>query len=422
MKWKTLFAILYLYLICISGCASTGYKEGSKQLNSKEMQSKPYVVLVSIDGYRSDYTRLYSPPTLTKLQKEGASTKALLPVYPSKTFTNHYSIITGLYADHHGIVANYFYDPLRKQEYKISNPKATHDGTWYGGTPLWVAAEKQGMLSATFFWPGSEADIQGILPRYYFEYNPQTSLEKRVDQVNQWLSLPPEKRPHLVAVYFSDVDDAGHKFGPNSEEVKNAVLKVDQAVERLIKGIEATRLPVNVIVVSDHGMQEVDYSKIEFLDNYTDLSSARVYTDGPQALIYSDDPRQVDQIYKDLKKKEGPFKVYKRQDLPSRFHYSLLPRSGDVIVVPEVPYAVALSSMMSQFNSKGVHGYDPDHTPTMHGIFYAQGPHIYPKKKLEPFRNIHLYPFIIDILGLKYLSPIDGDPGVLKSLIKPSIQ
>ncbi|HMF75386.1 MAG TPA: ectonucleotide pyrophosphatase/phosphodiesterase, partial [Bryobacteraceae bacterium] len=182
--------------------------------NSPAQQAKHYVILVSFDGYRYDYARKYGAANLLDLASRGASApNGMTPSYPSITFPNHYSLVTGLYPEHHGIVAMSFYDPIRKQTYSYNNPATFPDGSWYGGTPLWVLAEKQGMRTACFFWPGSEAEIQGMRPSYYLNYNESLRGEKRVDQVLEWLRLPPEQRPHFITLYFSEVDHAGHLFG-----------------------------------------------------------------------------------------------------------------------------------------------------------------------------------------------------------------
>ncbi|MGC1594375.1 MAG: ectonucleotide pyrophosphatase/phosphodiesterase, partial [Candidatus Acidiferrales bacterium] len=202
--------------------------------NSAEQQAKHYVILVSLDGFRYGYARKYDAHNLQALGERGASAPdGMIPAYPSITFPNHYTIVTGLYPEHHGIVGNVFYDPTRKQVYSYRDPQAESDGTWYGGTPLWVLAEEQGMRAACFFWPGSEADIQGVRPSYYMKYDAKYPNEKRVEQVLAWLRLPAAQQPHFITLYFSDVDSAGHAHGPDSEEVAGAVHEVDKEVGRL---------------------------------------------------------------------------------------------------------------------------------------------------------------------------------------------
>ena len=386
--------------------------------NTSEHNSKSYVVLVSIDGYRNDYTDLYSPPALTALRKEGASAEGLLPIYPSKTFTNHYSIATGLYAENHGIVANSFYDPIRKETYKLSDRAKVQDGSWYGGEPLWVAAEKQGMLAGCYFWPGSEAAIQGIRPTYYFSYNDSTPIEERIAEIKRWLELPISERPHLITLYFSEVDTAGHHYGPRSKEVKEAVLKIDQGISLLQKELDATHLPINLIVVSDHGMQQEDPKKVEYLDDYADLKSMKIEGAGPQVLLYGSSPEETQNVFQKLSVNAKHYKIFKREKMPERFHYAKNPRGGDLVVIAEAPYSVGVHDFRF-IVTPGNHGYDPDTTPSMRGIFYSTGPQIKPAMKLPLFRNIHIYPFIMKILGLKLPKDgIDGKAEVLDGIYK----
>jgi predicted AlkP superfamily pyrophosphatase or phosphodiesterase len=404
--------------LILTGCSSPFSQEKeSEQGNRLESLNKPYVVLVSIDGYRSDYTDLYSPPTLTQLKQKGASTEGLLPVYPSKTFTNHYSIATGLYAENHGIVANQFYDPIRREAFRASQSQFASDGSWFSGIPLWVAAEKQGMVSACYFWPGSEAKIHETRPSYFHRYNGKVSNSQRVQTALEWLSLPPKKRPHFITLYFSDVDTAGHDHGPRSLELRQAVSRVDQAITELKRGLESLPFEVNLVIVSDHGMQELDSKKVEYLDNYTDLTFARLEGDGPQILIYSEDTQKLEKAYSDLKARAKHFKVYRRSELPTRFHYSKNPRSGDLIAVAEAPYSIGVRPTFKMI--AGNHGFDPDITPSMRGIFYASGPQIHPAQ-IPTFRNIHIYPLVMKILDLQVLEPIDGDGKVLGVLYRSS--
>lgn len=236
--------------------------------NASQQLSKPYVVLVSLDGFRFDYAKRYHADHLLSLATQGASVpEGMLPAYPSITFPNHYTIVTGLYPEHHGIVANTFYDLVRKQIYSYRDAKSVGDGTWYGGTPLWVLAEQQGIRSACFFWVGSEADILGVRPTYYLKYDREFPNGKRVDQVLAWLRLPPEQRPHMITLYFSDTDTAGHRYGPDSPEGAEAVHELDGEIGKLMDAIKETRLPVDLIVLADHGMVKVEVPPIR-LDQY----------------------------------------------------------------------------------------------------------------------------------------------------------
>ncbi len=385
--------------------------------NAAGQQAKPYVVLVSLDGFRFDYAAGYHATHLLALGAKGAIAKqGMIPAYPSLTFPNHYTLVTGLYPEHHGIVANRFYDPLRKQSYAYNNPATVRDGSWYGGTPLWVLAEKQGMRSACFFWPGSEAEIQGERPSYYLKFDDHFPDEQRIDQVIAWLRLPAGQRPHLITLYYSNVDHAGHQYGPGSEQTAAAVAHVDQLMARLWEQLGHVSLPVDLIVLSDHGMEQEQGSWIN-LDQYTDL--ANVPAEG--SLLYPPTEAAAEKIYQDLKIKSDAFTVYRRKRVPSIYHYDGNGREGDPIIVPNGPFAIRAHAPPPGAPDKppdpGAHGFDPAVVPSMRALFIAIGPDIVPGSTLEPFANVNVYPLVASILGLQP-PPVDGSLTVLSKILK----
>jgi predicted AlkP superfamily pyrophosphatase or phosphodiesterase len=402
--------------------------------NSAAQQAKHYVILVSLDGFRYDYTQKYDAKNLAALGARGASAPdGMVPAFPSITFPNHYTIVTGLYPEHHGIVGNAFYDPVRKQVYSYRDPQSEGDGTWYGGTPLWVLAEQQGMRAACFFWPGSEADIQGVRPSYYMKYDAKYPKEKRVDQVLAWLQLPPEQRPHFVTLYFSDTDSAGHAHGPDSPEEAAAVHEVDTEIGRLEAGLAKLNLPVDVIVLADHGMIKVEGDWVN-LDQYFDAS---LLEKSEESFIYAKSEADATKIYDSLNGKSDKFRVYRSGHVPESLRFDGNPREGDPVVVPTGPYLLRVSppppslsgapgnpAMMGHGNTPpvGMHGYDPAHMPEMKAIFYAAGPDIRSGVKLPPFENVNVYPLIARILGLDIANlktrPIDGKLAVLQGVLK----
>lgn len=338
--------------------------------------------------------------------------------YPSKTFTNHLSLVTGLYAENHGIVNNVFYDPDRDQEFRASTPQSARDGSWFSGTPLWVAAEKESMRSAVYFWPGSEADIDGYKPSYYFHYNKKTSIEDRVQQVKKWLSLPAEERPHFLAIYFSDIDSAGHHFGPRSAEVKNAVLKLDSAVAQISALIEQTGLPVSLVVVSDHGMEELDSKKVVYLEDFISLDELKAVGDGTHVHLFSKNVGSVEKAISALKKKKtNAFKFYKRSELPQKYHYSKSRRVGDILIEAQGPYSVFRSRKFGAFEP-GSHGYDPE-SPAMRALFLAKGPELQSSLEVKPFQNIEVYPFILKLLQLPANKKVDARGDALEPAFTP---
>ncbi len=381
--------------------------------NTPTQQAKHYVILVSLDGFRYDYPTKYGAPHLQAMAKDGASAPdGMLPSHPSLTFPNHLSLVTGLYPEHHGIVGNSFFDPARSPEqgqtYVYTQSKTNSDGSWYGGTPLWVLAEQQGMRAACLFWPGSEAEIQGKRPSYYLKYDDKLDDKKRVEQVLAWLKLPPEQRPHFITLYYSNVDHAGHAYGPESEEVRAAVHHVDDMIGELQAGIAALKLPVDLVVVADHGMIALQGDPID-LSTFADLSS--VHTEG--SLIYAKDEVEAARIYKDFKAHPDPrFSVYRRAEVPEHLHFNSNPREGDPVIVPNGPYL--LTAKPGTFNGKlhGMHGYDPATMPEMKAIFFADGPDVKPAIRIESFENLNVYPYVAQLLGLTAPSS-DGNIHVL---------
>lgn len=387
-----------------------------KPINDAAHLNSPYVILISIDGYRYDYTDLYQPKHIGQFRQEGATAEGLIPVFPSSTFPNHYAIATGLYTENHGLLSNNFYHPERQEEYRLRDRSAVEDGSWYLGTPLWLAAVQQGMVSATFFWVGSEANIQGKRPSYYYKYDGTISNRQRIEQVVEWLKLPQKHRPHLITVYFSLVDSAGHSYGPVSDPVKEAVLEIDKELGHLFSEVAQLDLDVNYIIVSDHGMEDVVQDKMVALDAMTNLDNFKVFGSGPVVFLYNENTSHVDKAYEDLKKAEKHYKVYRRQEIPEKFRLKNHAATPHLVVVAEPPYSVGTQDALDRL-PKGMHGYDPQHKK-MWGIFYAKGPQIQPQRTIAAFENIHIYPFVMNLLGLKVENKIDGDPTVLKPLIK----
>jgi len=386
-----------------------------------QADAKPYVVLVSIDGFRYDYAERFKAKNILTVRESGTSAASMIPSFPSITFPNHISIVTGLYPEHHGIVGNSFFDPKRNAEYSMS--KTGTDGSWYErATPLWVLAEQQHVIAACMFWPTCDGEIQGVRPTYWKKYDGGVTDEARVKQVIDWLKLPADQRPHFITLYFSDVDSAGHKFGPESLQTAEAVGLVDRMIGTLREGLDSVKLPVNLILVSDHGMQDVTDGEVSLAGEF-DASKVRVVLDGPVALIYCQDAETVEKTYLKMKK-NSKFDVYKRAETPASWHFNENPRSGDLVAIVKgaavftlTDPAIGRSSQRTP--SKGEHGYDPQKFKTMHAIFYAIGPNIRPETKISSFENVNVYPFIAKILSLRTPEKLDGSPKVLDPIYRP---
>jgi len=321
-----------------------------------------------------------------------------------------------MYADRHGIVSNEFYDPIKSRMFALKDRAAVEDGSWYFGEPLWVSVQKQGLRTATFFWVGSEAEIAGRRPNYYLRYSDQVPNADRVNQALKWLSLPEEMRPHLIMLYFSAVDSAGHRYGTKSPELRQAVLSVDEQIGRLREGIAKTGLPVNLVIVSDHGMVDLDPSKTFVIDQAPEvtamLSKFMVVGRGPQLLMYlkpGEDKkliRQTELALESIAAKNGNiFRVLRGKEL-APLNYDSSPRVGDLVIDPVLPWVVGLKDSQPDVHG-GNHGWNPQ-SLSMHGVFMATGPAFRNRAPLPTFENVDIYPLVMEVLRLKSPKDIDG--------------
>jgi predicted AlkP superfamily pyrophosphatase or phosphodiesterase len=387
----------------IAALHSACYQYSEK--DSRPIQNlQPTVILISIDGFRYDYWEKVKAPTLRQLAATGVRAKALIPAFPTKTFPNHYTIVTGLYPEHHGIVANTMYDPEFDAKFSMSNRPAVQDGRWWGGEPLWVTAEKQNQISGILFWPGSEAEILGVRPKYWKIYDEDFPNTARVDTILAWLNLPSQRRPTFFTLYFSDVDHAGHDTGPHSREVKTAILEVDAILGRLVQGLQARGIfdRVNIIIVSDHGMTEVTSDHVIYLDDYLDLEKVEVIDWNPVVALR---PRTMneDEIYQALVKAHPRLRVYRKGEIPARLHYNHHRRIMPVIGIADDGWKISRHGMRNTREgvyTSGEHGYD-NALPAMRAIFIARGPAFKSGLVVAPFQNIHIYSLICAILKLQ---------------------
>ncbi len=404
---------LTLLIACITGIHLFG-------------QSEPYVVLVSYDGFRHDYVEKFGAPNFEKLIEAGTSAEMMIPSFPSKTFPNHYTVVTGMYPGNHGLVGNTFYDLDRDTVYTMRKRELVEDAYYYGGLPLWQLVQRAGMKSASYFWVGSEAPVAGSFPDYYEIYEHERPNEQRVAAVLDWLRLPKAERPRLITLYFSLVDSQGHDTGPNAPETGEAVKEADRLLGLLMDGLGEIDLPVNLIVTSDHGMYEIQRKEetFIFLDDYLPEEDPgyRLVNTGTHAHLYFSDRMQMDKLYPMLKAKEEAFSVYRKSETPARWHYRDHRRIGDLLIAAEPGHLLTTRRAMEERpvsrNVWGVHGYDPYTTPEMGGIFYAMGPDIKQGVKLPPFENVHVYPLVAKILGLEAPEEVDGELQVLENCIK----
>jgi predicted AlkP superfamily pyrophosphatase or phosphodiesterase len=375
-------------LLLLAGSRSSGEVSG--------VPVRPIVVLIGLDGFHPSY--LSRPPSrhLRELARQGVQARWMTPVFPSLTFPNFYSIATGLYPEHHGIVSNTMLDSALGS-FSLRDRSSVEDPRWWGGEPIWVTAVKQNQRAATYFWPGSEAEIKRVRPTYYKIYDSSVPDAARVWQVLQWLSLPPAQAPSLLTVYFNDVDDAGHRFGPNAPETDSAIARVDSAVGALLDGLEQRGLTskVNLIVVSDHGMAEVSPDHVIHLDQLIDTAAVNLVDQGP---IVSLSPKsgRGDEIIGQLRRSPH-LKVYGKSEIPAALHYRANPRIQPILAIADEGWIATARSGAG--SPRGMHGYPPD-LPSMRALFLARGPAFAQSAVVPPFQNIHVYDLVAHILRL----------------------
>jgi len=374
----------------------------------KQASSEPIVIMVGIDGLRWDALDRYDAPTLETLASEGVRAASMTPVMPSKTFVNFYTLATGLYADSTGITGNL---PFSKEYDEVMGRDMHGETRWWGGEPIWVTAEKQGVKSAAMFWLGSEAKIKGKRPNHWMPYEHNMPHKERVDQVLEWLALPEAERPRLLTIYFSDVDSAGHMYGPETPEVGNALKKVDDSLADLRAGIEKLGFTdrVNLVVVSDHGMTKIDPEFMVYLDDYISMenlfvpsfhSQAGPHSD-PFVHIFAKDGADIDELYNKLKGAHTGMRVYKRENIPADWHLNNEDRTGDIFAVVDEGGMIFTRNLTSTYKypAIGMHGYDR-FAQDMQATFIAAGPNFKKGVKAKAIENVEVYGIIARALGI----------------------
>ncbi len=386
--------------------------------NKPENMNKPIVIMISIDGFRADYMQKIKPPFLNQLSKIGSYAPTMRPSFPTHTFPNHYTLVTGRVPGTHGIVSNKFFDKKRNEFYNFLEPKSSNDGSWYSGEPLWNVTERNGMIAHSFHWVGSEANINNMTPTCYTVFDGNITPAQKVSTVIDWLKLPAEKIPHFITLYFSNVDSAGHKYGPDSQEVKSSLIEIDQQIERLWKHARSKKNNnVNFVIVSDHGMKQLDPNNVIYLSQYTNVDEFTVGERGAVAMLYSNDTAKIQRAYLDLKKNEFHYKVYLKENLPPDYKLTHPDRVGDIVVVGDIGYYIIDRSFTDKPSlNAATHGWSYIHNE-MKALFVAEGPQIAKKKLIPEFQNIDVYPFVMNILGMTTTVPFDGNSKTLRPYI-----
>lgn len=391
------FAILVLIAWKLSKNRKTGSYIKQDLVSNGTALFAPTTIIISLDGFRADFLQRNITPRLNALIKEGVSPKWMLPSFPSVTFPNHYTLATGLYPESHGVVGNTFWDPELETEFYYTDPLRSLDPKWWGGEPFWATAEKGGIRTAIHMWPGSEAHILGVEPTFLDTYNGKELLENKVSRIMDLLDKPGKEdetaavddmRPQLIAAYVPNVDGDGHRFGPNSTEIRATIRSVDTMVDQIFHGLETRNLTniVNVIIVSDHGMATTDISRLIQLEDLVGSFKINHIDGWPLYGLRPTNPDDLGPLYDHLKaqeKDDGPFDIYLRdKDMPDRYHFSDNPRIAPLWIVPKTGWAIVTKNEFNVaqgkeqglvYRPRGLHGYDHEH-PLMRAIFIARGP------------------------------------------------
>jgi len=363
------------------------------------------VVLISLDGFRADYLDRPEAVRMRALAAQGVRAEHLIGAFPTKTFPNHYTIVTGLYPGEHGIVANVVRD---EQLGMFSNRDtlAQWEPRWWGGEPIWVTAERQGLRAASLSWPGSEAPIGGKRQTWWQRYDHEMPRDVRVRKILAWLAMPVDSAPAFITGYFHEMDDAGHNYGPNSPEVTLALVQIDSVVGALVDGIAALGLSdrVNLILVSDHGMAATSPDRVIVIDELADLRDVEIVDLNPVAAI-APRPADVERVYRDLVGAHPHLRVFRKGELPAAWHFNTHPRITPIVAVADEGWVIARPSQVARWRTQGwrgggTHGYPPE-APSMGALFLAAGPGIARGRVVPPFENVHIYSLMAHLLGVR---------------------
>jgi predicted AlkP superfamily pyrophosphatase or phosphodiesterase len=402
---KILFLLLIPILIVLAG-----FRKDSRK------PYKNYVLLVSFDAFRWDYSKLYNTPNLNKLAKDGVNAERMYSSFPTVTFPNHYSIVTGLYPDHHGLINNSFPAPDLGLFYRMGDRNAVENPAFYGGEPVWVTAEKKGVKSASFFWVGSEAPVDGIQPSYWKKYDETVTYEARIDTVIKWLGYPVPKRPELVTLYFDEPDATSHIFGPVSPQTGKVVERLDSIIG--VMRMKLSALPeakrINLIILSDHGMSAVSPSRYVNIKSLVPNRMIASISGGNPVYLINPSEGKKDSVLYLLNRSKG-LKAWSKSELPPKWHYGTNPRIPEIVVVADSSWSIGTRSDGSSVRG-GAHGYDNSNSD-MFSIFYAAGPSFKKNYKFRELNNVDIYNLVCRILDI---SPAknDGDPAHIEGMLR----
>jgi len=403
--------LVLLWFVCAVGCAPAPLQ--------KATQTRPALILISIDGFRADYLQRNETPTLAALAAGGVRAEALKPAFPTLTFPNHYTLVTGLYPDHHGIVNNRMLDRASGKRFVYKDHALASDPSWWGGEPVWVSAEKQGVHAATMFWPGSDVVIAGTRPSRWLPFDGSLSAQRRVEQILEWIDVPPPQRAGFFTLYFDQVDHAGHDSGPDAPGVDAALREVDAALAQLVEGLKQRGLSdrVNLVIVSDHGMTATTREQRTYLDDVVSLDDVEAVNYGILAGI-DPKPGRAQGVERALLVPHPHMQCWRKSALPARLHYGSNARIPALLCLAEDGGTITSHAYESGGGhySAGEHGYDND-DPKMRALFIAHGPDFRRGLVVPAFDNVDVYPLLTHLLGIR-AQPNDGDFAAVAPMLK----
>jgi predicted AlkP superfamily pyrophosphatase or phosphodiesterase len=399
-----------LVLFAITGCTHI----------PSAAQNPPLVILVSIDGFRADYLERGLTPNIAALAGAGVRAQSMRPAFPTITFPNHTTLVTGLYPDHHGIVNNTMEDPAMPGV-KFTTA-AAHDARWWvEETPIWVTAQRQGLRSASMFWPGSDIPNHGVLPDRVLPFDEKIPPDQRTDTVLGWMDLPPDQRPEFTMLYFDQVDGAGHAAGPDSDKVNQALRSVDQAIGRLVVGLRQRGLfdRANLIILANHGMEANSLERVVYLDDVVDPKTVHVEATGVITGLRAE-PGYEAAVEQALLKPHAHMQCWRKADFPPRVHYGTNPRVPALLCLAEPGWAIWTHAFIVNLKGGfvyGMHGYDPA-DPLMGALFVAEGPAFKQGAVHPTFDNVDVYPLLTHLLAIR-AEPNDGKFSDIADVLKP---
>jgi predicted AlkP superfamily pyrophosphatase or phosphodiesterase len=409
-------SVVFAIALLMSACASQGAPapDGAGQ-------PRPLTILVSIDGFRPDYLTKADAPTMYALSRKGVfAPEGMKPSFPSLTFPNHYTLVTGVRPDRSGMVHNTFEAPdIPGVRFSLGNKSAVTDGRfWSQAEPIWITAERAGVKTGTMFWPGSEAEINGLRPSLWTEFNQAMPSAARVDVLLGWLD-DPAGGPGFATLYFDIVDTAGHYYGPDSPEVRASVAEVDAAIARLLAGLEARGLggKVNLVIVADHGMAPVPPGQTIVAD--AEAPGVVRMIAGGAAAGFALVPGKEAEGEALLLKAHPNMTCWRREEIPARYGYGRNPRVAPIVCLAKLGWYISNAESVARRKPSermtGAHGYDPE-APEMAALFLAVGPDIRRGATVRGMVNVDVYPLLVRLIGVEPVDGVDGrlPAGVLR--------